>query len=62
MAQSAAQGGERYRLVMSDGDNYVQAVLAAAANAAVRDDILKRGSLVRIHGYTTNTTNNKQLV
>lgn len=59
IAQSA-QGGDRYRLVMSDGDHYVQAVLAAQANTVVRDDTLKRGSIVRIHGYTTNTANGRK--
>lgn len=55
-----AQGGDRYRLVMSDGEHYVQTMLATQANDVVKDDKLKRGSIARIHQYTPNNLKGKK--
>lgn len=56
----SAQGGDRYRLVMSDGRNYVQTMLATQANHVVHDGKLQRGCFVRVKQYTPNNLKGKQ--
>ncbi|PHH66943.1 hypothetical protein CDD81_5295 [Ophiocordyceps australis] len=58
----SAQGGDRYRLVMSDGQHYVQTMLATQANHVVHDDKLLRGSLARIKQYTPNNLKGKNIL
>lgn len=45
---------------MSDGQHYVQTMLATQANGVVKDDKLKRGSIARIHQYTPNNLKGKK--
>lgn len=58
----SAQGGDRYRLVMSDGRHYVQTMLATQANHVVHDGKLTRGCLARIKQYTPNNLKGKKCV
>ncbi|KAI8725264.1 Replication protein A subunit [Fusarium sp. LHS14.1] len=58
----SAQGGERYRLVMSDGQHYVQTMLATQANHVVRDNQLVRGCFARIKQYTPNNLKGKNIL
>ncbi|PHH82779.1 hypothetical protein CDD82_4853 [Ophiocordyceps australis] len=58
----SAQGGDRYRLVMSDGEHYVQTMLATQANHVVHEDKLLRGSLARIKQYTPNNLKGKNIL
>lgn len=58
MAPSA--GGDRYRLVISDGQHYVQTMLATKANHVVHDGKLVRGCLVRVKQYTPNNLKGKK--
>ena len=59
---AAAQGGaDRYRLVMSDGQHYVQSMLATQANHVVHDNKLVRGCLVNLQQYTPNNLKGKKL-
>ncbi|KPM34314.1 Replication factor A protein 1 [Neonectria ditissima] len=58
----SAQGGDRYRLVMSDGRHYVQTMLATQANAAVHDGKLVRGCFVRVKAYTPNNLKGKNIL
>jgi len=58
----SAQAGDRYRLVMSDGQNYVQSMLATQANHVVHDEKLVRGCLARIKQYTPNNLKGKKYV
>lgn len=53
MAPSAHMG-DRYRLVISDGQNYVQSMLATVANHVIHDGKLTRGSFVRVKQYQPN--------
>lgn len=56
----SAQGGDRYRLVMSDGQHYVQTMLATQANHVVHEDKLVRGCIARIKQYTPNNLKGKK--
>lgn len=57
---ASATGGERFRLVMSDGDHYVQAMLATQANHVIHDEKLVRGSFARVKQYTPNNLKGKK--
>jgi replication factor A1 len=58
----SAQGGDRFRLVMSDGQHYVQTMLATQANHVVHDNKLVRGCIARIKQYTPNNLKGKKYV
>lgn len=53
-------GGERYRVVLSDIQNYVQCMLATQANHVVHDGKLNRGSIVRIQKYQAQWVKGKK--
>lgn len=57
---ASATGGERFRLVMSDGEHYVQAMLATQANHVIHDGKLVRGSFARVKQYTPNNLKGKK--
>ena len=56
----AGGGADRWRLVMSDGDRYVQAMLATQANHVIHDNKLDRGCICRIKQYNPNNIKNKK--
>ena len=58
----AAQSGnpERYRVVFSDITNYVQTMLATAANHMVHSGELRRGCLVKLNAYQANSVKAKK--
>lgn len=56
----SAQSGDRYRLVMSDGQYYVQTMLATQANHVVKDGKLVRGCFARVKQYTPNNLKGKK--
>ncbi|SPJ91502.1 probable single-stranded DNA-binding protein 68k chain [Fusarium torulosum] len=58
----SAQGGDRFRLVMSDGQHYVQTMLATQANHVVHDNKLVRGCIARIKQYTPNNLKGKNIL
>jgi replication factor A1 len=53
MANQAGQG-DRYRVVFSDVNNFVQSMLATQANHVVADGKLKKGCFVRLNQYQAN--------
>ncbi|KAJ2892697.1 hypothetical protein MKZ38_009472 [Zalerion maritima] len=53
---------ERFRIVLSDINNYCQSMLATQANSVVKDDILKKGHLVRVTGYQANSVKGKNIL
>ncbi|KAF4511929.1 hypothetical protein G6O67_001126 [Ophiocordyceps sinensis] len=58
----SAQGGDRWRLVMSDGQHYVQTMLTTQANHVIRDGKLTRGCLARVKQYTPNNLKGKNIL
>lgn len=59
---AGAAASERYRVVLSDVDNYVQTMLATQGNHVVHDGQLVRGCIVRIKAYQANAVKGKKCV
>ncbi|CAG8983163.1 hypothetical protein HYALB_00010311 [Hymenoscyphus albidus] len=53
---------ERFRLVLSDVDHFVQSMLATQANHVVHDGKLKKGSIVRLKSYQANEVKGKKIL
>ncbi|WFD05638.1 Replication factor A protein 1 [Malassezia vespertilionis] len=53
---------ERYRVVLSDGVYYTQAMLATQLKPLVEDHTLDRNMVVRISQYTSNTVQNRKIL
>lgn len=51
---------ERYRVVFSDGANYVQTMLATTANGLVLNGLLQRGTFARLKAYQANAVKGKR--
>ena len=51
---------DRYRLIISDGAHFVQAMLATQLNDAVEKGTIKKHSVVVLEKYTTNVIQNKR--
>lgn len=60
----AAQAGgpERYRVVLSDINNFVQSMLATSANHVIHEGKLKKGSFVRLKSYQANAVKGKRIL
>ncbi|OAA68123.1 replication protein a DNA-binding subunit [Niveomyces insectorum RCEF 264] len=61
-SQQNGAGGERYRVVLSDIDHYVQTMLATQANHVVHDGKLARGCIVRVKAYQANAVKGKNIL
>ena len=59
MAQPSG-GTERWRVVFSDGRNYVQTMLATTLNNMINEGTLRRGFLVQLLGYQANNVKQKK--
>jgi replication factor A1 len=55
-------GGDRWRLVLSDSDHYVQCMLATQANHVIHDGKVQRGGLVRVKQYTPNSIKGRNIL
>ncbi|KAI9787566.1 MAG: Replication factor A protein 1 [Geoglossum umbratile] len=53
---------ERFRIVLSDIDNYIQTMLASQANYVIHDGKLKKGSFVRLTKFQTNQVKGKKIL
>ncbi|KAI9683656.1 MAG: Replication factor A protein 1 [Trizodia sp. TS-e1964] len=60
----AQQSGapDRYRVVLSDIQNFVQCMLAVQANNLVHEGKLKRGVFVRLKNFQSNTLKDKRIL
>ncbi|KAI9739046.1 MAG: Replication factor A protein 1 [Cirrosporium novae-zelandiae] len=60
----AGQGGnpERYRVVFSDIQNYVQSMLATQANHIMHQGKLRKGCFVRIKQFQANAVKGKKII
>ena len=58
-----SNNGERYRLVISDGLNYIQGMLATQITDMVNQpNGIKKHALVRLDEFVCNTINNRRIV
>ncbi|GKT60418.1 replication factor-A protein 1 [Colletotrichum tofieldiae] len=62
LAAQAGGGAERYRIVLSDVNNYVQCMLATQVNHVVHDNKLVRNCIVRITQYQANSVKGKNIL
>lgn len=53
---------DRYRIVMSDGEYFLQAILATQLNQIVEDGELGKSTIVRLDKYTVNLVQSKRCV
>ncbi|KAG8158463.1 hypothetical protein KVR01_011585 [Diaporthe batatas] len=62
MDQAKTGGPDRYRVVLSDGDNFVQCMLATQANHVVHDGKLVKGCILRLKTYSSNSVKGKNIL
>jgi len=60
-AQTSSQP-ERYRLVISDGVHYQQAMLATQLNDMIRNNIIDSRCVIKLNEYVCNTIHNRRIV
>jgi hypothetical protein len=53
---------DRWRIVLSDGEFFVQSMLGAANKQLVMDGLIKRNTIVKLKGYNANFVNQKRYV
>ncbi|KUI74181.1 Replication factor A protein 1 [Cytospora mali] len=62
LAAQQPGGGERYRIVLSDIDNFVQCMLATQANYVVHDGKLVKNCILRIKSFQSNSVKGKNIL
>lgn len=62
MQQSSGEQTERYRVVFSDTQNYVQTMLATQLNDEIHQDRLKKGVIVQLLSYQANNVKGKRIL
>ncbi|KIW03005.1 uncharacterized protein PV09_05663 [Verruconis gallopava] len=60
--QPAQDGLDRYRLILSDIDNFIQSMLATQLNDMVISGELKKGCLLRLNAYQPNLVKDKKIL
>lgn len=62
-AKGPAPGApDRYRIILSDSQNYVQCMLATQANHVVHDGLLQRFCLVRLRQFQAQSLKGRKCV
>jgi len=51
---------DRYRIIMSDGMNYMQAMLATQLNEMVQQDLIRKNTVVTLEKLTCNYVQDKR--
>jgi replication factor A1 len=62
LGSQGAGNSERFRIVLSDIQNFVQSMLATQANHVVHEGKLKKGSFVRLKSYQANAVKGKRIL
>ncbi|KAI9818302.1 MAG: Replication factor A protein 1 [Thelocarpon impressellum] len=62
LASQAQNGPERYRVVFSDVNNFVQSMLATQVNHVVHEGKLTKGCFVRLKAYSANNVKGKRIL
>jgi replication factor A1 len=57
---TAANQTERWRVVLSDGTNFIQAMLATQLNPLVHSGEMSKGKLVKVTGYSMSKMKDKK--
>lgn len=59
---TSATGADRYRVILSDGEVYIQAMLSTQTAHLVEEGHVDRNCLVRVMHYTANQVSNRQIL
>ncbi|KAK9052769.1 hypothetical protein SSX86_029399 [Deinandra increscens subsp. villosa] len=59
---SSSENKERYRIILSDGSNNQQGMLATQLNDLVRSERLQRGSVVRLNEFVINKIRDRMII
>jgi replication factor A1 len=57
---NAANATERWRVVLSDGTNFIQAMLATQLNSLVHSGEMGKGKLIKVSGYSMSKMKDKK--
>lgn len=57
---ASTNGSDRYRLIVSDGIHYMQAMIATQLNDIIMDDKLQRNGYIQVEKYVTNNVQDKR--
>ena len=53
-------GGNRYRIVLNDGVNFVQSMITTSMNSLIHDGKLRKGILLKVNAWQANTVSGKK--
>ncbi|KAF8205770.1 hypothetical protein K438DRAFT_1818495 [Mycena galopus ATCC 62051] len=53
---------DRYRIIVSDGEHFIQAMLATQLNGLVKDEVIKKNSIINVTKMTCNYVQDKRLL
>lgn len=53
-------GSDRYRVIVSDGEHFLQAMLATQLNNLVEEDIIQKGAIGVVEKFTCNLVQGKR--
>jgi replication factor A1 len=53
---------DRYRIIVSDGEHFIQAMLATQLNHLVNDESIKKNTIVNVTKMTCNYVQDKRCV
>jgi Replication factor-A protein 1, N-terminal domain len=59
---AAVTNTERWRIVLSDGEHFIQSMLATQLNHMIANNEIQKGVLVKLTQYTTNKMKEKKYV
>lgn len=59
---SASQGHDRYRVIISDGVNFIQSMLATQLNSLVEADTITKNTICKLTNMSCNVIQNKRSV
>ncbi|SJX62214.1 probable replication factor-A protein 1 [Sporisorium reilianum f. sp. reilianum] len=61
-AASASNVGDRYRIIVSDGVHYAQAMLASQKRSMVESGELEKNCFIRVSQYASNSVQNRRIL
>jgi replication factor A1 len=62
LGQSGPERADRYRIIISDGTHFLQAMLATQLNELVQNDVITKNSIVTVDKMICNVVSGKQCV
>ncbi|KAF2088411.1 replication factor rfa1 [Saccharata proteae CBS 121410] len=61
-AMDSKGGEERYRVVLSDTDNFIQSMLAQQVNTVITSGLLKKGSIIRLKQFNPQVIKERKIL